>query len=86
MIAAAAENSADVIIVSLHRTMKHLQTVAEQWTRALMQGVDALRLFLVEQIRLIARLCRKHSPKNTPTIEMRLHATQSPKTPIAGLA
>lgn len=80
-IAAAAEASTDTLIISLHRTLKHLQTVAEQWTRAMMQGTDTLRVFLAEQIRLIVRHCRKHAQKNKPTIETRLRAASIYETP-----
>ena len=72
--AAAAETDRDVLIVSLHRAMKQLQTVAEQWSLAMVQGGQALTSFVVNQVRLIARLCKKHRQKNKPTIETRLHA------------
>lgn len=76
---AASETASDKIIVSLHRAMKHLQTVAEQWALAIMRGFQALDTFIDQQIRLIARLCKKHRQKNKPTIETRIYA-HSPST------
>ena len=79
--AAAAETDRDVIIVSLHRAMRLLQAVAEQWARAIVQGGLALSSFVAHQIRQIARLCKKHRQKTKPTIETRLQAC-SPATKI----
>ena len=79
IMAAAAETACDIIVVSLHRAMKHLQTVAEQWALAIMQGGQALNTFVDQQIRLIARLCKKHRQKNKPTIEALIYA-HSPAT------
>ena len=78
MFAAAAETDRDVIIVSLHRAMKHLQTVAHPWAMAIVQGAQALSSFIAQQVRHIARLCRKHRQKNKPTIETRLHECSGP--------
>ena len=72
--AAAAETDRDVIIVSLHRAMRQLQAVAEQWALAIVQGGHALSSFVAHQVRQIARLCKKHRQKTKPTIETRLHA------------
>ena len=74
MMTAAAETASDRIVVSLHRAMKYLQSVAEQWARAILQGGQALRTFVDQQIRRIARLCKKHRQKNKPTIETRIYA------------
>jgi hypothetical protein len=76
---AASETASDLIIVSLHRAMKHLQTVAEQRALAIMRGFQALDTFVDQQIRLIARLCKKHRQKHKPTIETRICA-HSPST------
>ena len=77
MITAAAENASDMTVVSLHRAMKHLQTVCEPWSRAILQGGQALSMFIDQQTRRIARLCKKHRQKNKPTIEALIYA-QSP--------
>lgn len=66
---AAAETARAPLVISLHRTMKHLQALAEPWSRAILQGGHALRTFVVQQIAGIARLCKKHQHKTKPTIE-----------------
>jgi hypothetical protein len=79
MIAAAAETMPTAIVVSLHRTMKHLQAVALPLAFAIMIGGTALKAFIAKQIEEIARLCRKHRQKNKPSIEMLLQLTPSAK-------
>lgn len=74
VMAAAAETAYDVLIISLHRTMKHLQVIAQQWSLAIVQGVEALAAFVTKQACYIARLCKKNYQKNKPTLESRLHA------------
>jgi hypothetical protein len=77
MITAAAEAMPSAIVISLHRTMKHLQAVALPLAFAIMQGSAALRSFITTQIGEIARLCRKHRQNNKPYIETLLLATLS---------
>jgi len=69
MITAAAEAMMDNIVVSLHRAMKHLRSVALYLSAAIMKGGTALNSFVTKQISEIARLCRKHRQKNKPSIE-----------------
>jgi len=74
MIVAAAEVKQNILIVSLHRAMKHLRTIALYLATAIMQGGSFLNMFIAKQACEIARLCRKHRQKNKPTIEILLQS------------
>jgi hypothetical protein len=80
VITAAAETQRDGIVVSLHRAMQHLRTVALPWAIASMQSASALAAFITEQILAILRLCKKHRQINKPTIEFRLRQAKVKKT------
>ena len=49
MLAAAAEAMPDTLVVSLHRTMKHLRAVALYLASAIMQGGTALKAFIAHR-------------------------------------
>jgi hypothetical protein len=80
LITAAAERQCNPIVVSLHRAMQHLRTVAIPWAVAILQGASALAAFVAKQALEIVRLCKKHRQTNKPTIEFRLKQTQTQKT------
>ena len=80
MIVAAVESKYNDIVVSLHRTMRHLRAVALFMASAIMQGGTVLDTFIGKQINQIARFCAKHKQKNKPTIEMLLQADPFTKT------
>ena len=82
MITAEAETKRDLIVVSLHRAMQHLRTVAMPWAFAIMQGGSALVAFIAKQTLEIARLCKKHRQTNKPTIEFRLKQAKAKKTNV----
>jgi hypothetical protein len=71
-ITAAVEAMSDPVIVSLHRSMKHLRAIALCLTIAIVKGGSALTAFLSQQISEISRLCRKNKQKNKPYIELLL--------------
>lgn len=81
-ITAKAETKRDIIVISLHRAMRHLQTVAIQWARSIMQGGHALIAFAAKQTSEIARLCRKHRQQKKPTIECLLQVDSTKKTNV----
>ena len=81
-ITAEAETKRDLIVVSLHKAMQHLRTVAMPWSFAIMQGGSALVAFIAKQTLEIARLCKKHRQTNKPTIEFRLKQTRAKKTNV----
>lgn len=82
VITAEAETQRDGIVISLHRAMQHLRTVALPWTVAILQGASALAAFIAEQTLAIARLCKKHRQTNKPTIEIRLQQAKAEKTNV----
>ena len=75
---AVGERSPAKIVLSLHRVMQHLRTVAALWTCAIFQGPQALAAFLDALATDLIRLCRKKSQRTKPSIETRLqHALAS---------
>jgi len=77
MITAATEIPSNTIVVSLHRAMQHLRTVAWQWASAIFQGGRTLVTFLSNLAADIARLCKKKSHRAKPSIETILASTQT---------
>ena len=75
MICAAAEAYLDGAVISLHRAMRHLRVAAVSWALSIMDGLLSHTKFLNKLKQDIARLCRKRSQKNKPTIEQLLKKT-----------
>ena len=68
----------DKIVLSLHRVMQHLRSVAALWACAIFQGAHVLAAFLDALATDLARLCQKKSQGTKPSIETRLqHALAS---------
>ena len=77
MITASVEMLQVTLPVSLHRAMQHLRTVALLWASAIFRGGRILDEFLSALTIDIARLCKKKSQRNKPSIETRLNPAQA---------
>jgi hypothetical protein len=71
-ITATVESVHDKLVLSLHRVMQHLRSVAPLWASAILQGAQALAAFLAALATDLARLCKKTSQRTKPSIETRL--------------
>lgn len=84
IIIAAVEIPQDKLVVSLHRAMQHLRSVALLWASALFHGGHARSAFLSTLAKDITRLCKKKTQKTKPSIETRLQEIQlASATPLA---
>jgi hypothetical protein len=71
-VAAVVEMTRSKLVLSLHRVMQHLRSVAALWASAIFQGAQALAAFLAALATDLARLCKKKSQRTKPSIETRI--------------
>ena len=69
---AAIESHHHDVTISFFRMVKNLCAIAQPFANALVAGPKYFAAFYENQIRLIAKLCKKHTQRNKPYIEKRL--------------